>query len=135
LQLKTKVEYQQRDAFSLDSYPANEGPYDIVIVSGLYELFNENAMVLRSLQGIARQLKEGGHIVYTGQPWHPQLNLIAYTLNNHRGTMWKMRPRPQAEMDALVESVGCRKVASHIGIAGIFTVSVARKAAKPGQAD
>lgn len=127
LQLTALVEYQQRDAFDLASYPAEERPYDIIIVSGLYELFGENAMVLRSLQGVAQQLKNGGYLIYTGQPWHPQLDMIAHTLINHRGVPWLMRPRPQAEMDALVASVGCQKIASQVGIDGIFTVSVAQK--------
>lgn len=136
LNLKISIEYQQRDAFDLASYPATESPYDIVIVSGLYELFSENTMVLRSLKGIAQQLKEGGYLIYTGQPWHPQLHLIAYTLTNHRGMPWLMRPRPQAEIDALVaSSIDCKKLTSQIGIAGIFTVSVAQKNATPDAND
>ncbi len=135
LHLKNAITYQLRDAFSTDSYPQDEGPYDIVIVSGLYELFSENAMVLRSLQGIGRQLKAGGHLIYTGQPWHPQLDMIAQTLTNHRGAPWLMRPRPQVELDALVASIGCRKTASQIGIGGIFTVSVAQKTAAPAAGD
>ncbi|NRR33578.1 alpha/beta fold hydrolase [Oxalobacteraceae bacterium] len=126
LQLR-QVSFQCRDAFDDGSYPAEEAPYDIVIVSGLYELFSENAPVLRSLRGIGRQLKAGGHLVYTGQPWHPQLLMIAGTLDNHQGKPWLMRPRPQVEMDALVASAGCTKVGSRIGLEGIFTVSVARK--------
>ena len=129
LQLKNPITYQRRDAFDPDSYPADERPYDIAIVSGLYELFSDNARVLLSLQGIGRQLKEDGCLVYTGQPWHPQLLMIAKTLTNHLGQPWQMRPRPQAELDALVGSMGCTKVHSEIGIAGIFTVSVARCAA------
>ncbi len=131
LQLSAKIDYQQRDAFSPDSYPADEAPYDIAIVSGLYELFSDNEMVLRSLYGVAAQLRDGGHLIYTGQPWHPQVDLIAQTLINHRGTAWVMRPRPQAELDGLVTSVGCHKVGTQIGTAGIFTVSVARKGAAP----
>ncbi|MET3133394.1 alpha-beta hydrolase superfamily lysophospholipase/SAM-dependent methyltransferase [Oxalobacteraceae bacterium GrIS 1.11] len=131
LGLRSSVDYQLRDAFSSDSYPAAEAPYDIVIVSGLYELFSENAMVLRSLQGIASCMKPGGHLIYTGQPWHPQLEMIARTLRNHLGAPWMMRPRPQNEMDALVASAGCHKVGSRIGVAGIFTVSVAQKNAAP----
>jgi alpha-beta hydrolase superfamily lysophospholipase/SAM-dependent methyltransferase len=125
LQLNNRIETQCRDAFAAGSYPAEEDSYDIMIVSGLYELFSDNAPVLESLRGIARQLKPGGHLIYTGQPWHPQLLMIAKTLANHQGKPWQMRPRPQAEMDALVASIGCRKIASHVGIAGIFTVSVA----------
>ncbi|MFZ6658089.1 bifunctional alpha/beta hydrolase/class I SAM-dependent methyltransferase [Undibacterium sp. TJN19] len=127
LQLKNRIDYQCRDAFASSSYPAEEAQYDIVIVSGLYELFSENAPVLTSLQGIQAQLKIGGHLIYTGQPWHPQLAMIAKTLSNHKGAAWQMRPRPQAEMDALVASIGCKKISSQIGIAGIFTVSVAQR--------
>jgi hypothetical protein len=83
--------------------------------------------VLRSLQGIAQSMKPGAHLIYTAQPWHPQLEMIAQTLSNHQGKPWIMRPRPQAEMDGLVASVGCRKLGSQIGVAGIFTVSVAQK--------
>lgn len=136
LQLGHTVQFQRRDAFSADSYPADEAGFDIAIVSGLYELFSDNAQVLRSLQGIAAQLKPGGHLIYTNQPWHPQLEMIAKTLNNHRGQPWHMRPRPQVEMDALVAQAGCRKMASQVGIAGIFTVSVAQReaAAEPAVA-
>jgi alpha-beta hydrolase superfamily lysophospholipase/SAM-dependent methyltransferase len=126
LALKQSVTFEVRDAFSLASYPASAEPFDIVIVSGLYELFSDNHLIAKSLAGIRQQIAQGGHLVYTGQPWHPQLELIANTLNNHRGEMWVMRPRPQAEMDALVNEAGGRKVKTYIGIDGIFTVSVAR---------
>jgi ubiquinone/menaquinone biosynthesis C-methylase UbiE len=131
LQLSAKVDYQLRDAFDAASYPAQEGQYDIVIVSGLHELFSDNALVSASLKGIAGALRPGGHLIYTGQPWHPQLEMIALTLTNHRGQPWQMRPRPQAEMDGLVEDAGCRKIATSIGLEGIFTVSLARKPAAP----
>lgn len=134
LGLRGKLDYQLRDAFSAASYDPAEGRYDIVIVSGLYELFSENAVLQTSLRGIAGVLREGGHLLYTGQPWHPQLEMIAGTLNTHRGGNWTMRPRPQAELDALVAAAGCRKVASQIGLEGIFTVSLARKDAAPGAA-
>ena len=127
LQLKNQITYQCRDAFASTSYREDDGSYDIIIVSGLYELFSDNTLVLNSLRGIQQLLKIDGHLVYTGQPWHPQLALIAGTLRNHQGQAWTMRPRPQAEMDALVASIGCKKVATQLGIAGIFTVSVARR--------
>jgi alpha-beta hydrolase superfamily lysophospholipase/2-polyprenyl-3-methyl-5-hydroxy-6-metoxy-1,4-benzoquinol methylase len=126
LQLHHSVDCQVRDAFALESYPENEGQFDIVIVSGLYELFSDNAMIMRSLQGIKQQLKPGGHIIYTAQPWHPQLLMIAKTLTNHLGKPWLMRPRPQVEMDALIASIDCKKIHTQIGLQGIFTVSVAQ---------
>ena len=134
LQLTAKVDYQLRDAFSPDSYRVDEGLYDIAVVSGLYELFSENAPVSASLRGIAGVLRDGGYLLYTGQPWHPQLDMIALTLTSHRGTPWQMRPRPQAEMDGLVEAAGCRKIATSIGLEGIFTVSLAQKPPAPAAA-
>lgn len=129
LQLKNDVSYQCRDAFASTSYRDDDGAFDIIIVSGLYELFSDNALVLASLRGIQHLLKPGGYLVYTNQPWHPQLALIAGTLHNHKGRPWIMRPRPQSEMDALVASIGCKKVATQLSIAGIFTVSVAQRLA------
>ena len=38
----------------------------------------------RSLAGLADAIPPGGYLVYTGQPWHPQLELIARALTSHR---------------------------------------------------
>jgi hypothetical protein len=84
--------------------------------------------VRRSLAGLAAAIEPGGYLVYTGQPWHPQLAFIARALTSHRGgAAWVMRRRTQAEMDALVEAAGFRKVAQRIDRWGIFTVSLARR--------
>lgn len=132
LDLTLPVYVELADAFSPESYVGQEGRYDIAVVSGLYELFSDNGQVLASLQGVVRSLRPGGYLIYTAQPWHPQLDMIAYTLVNHRGLPWKMRPRPQAEMDGLVALAGACKVDTAIGVDGIFTVSLARKDAAPG---
>jgi hypothetical protein len=68
--------------------------------------------------------------VYTGQPWHPQLELIARALTSHRGGAWVMRRRTQAEMDQLADEAGFRKVAQRIDEWGIFTVSLAQRVAQ-----
>jgi alpha-beta hydrolase superfamily lysophospholipase/SAM-dependent methyltransferase len=126
LALNHTVEYQCRDALSPDSYPVDEPLQDIVVVSGLFELVSENAPVLAALQGIQRQLHPGGHLVYTGLPWHPDWLRHARILNDRRGGPLQMRLRPQVELDALVASIDCRKVLSLIGPGGVHTVSVAR---------
>ena len=80
----------------------------------------------RVLRGIDLDLASGGFLVYTCQPWHPQLELIARALTSHRGgAAWVMRRRTQGEMDQLVETAGFRKVAQRIDEWGIFTVSLA----------
>jgi alpha-beta hydrolase superfamily lysophospholipase len=98
----------------------------LAIVSGLYELFPDNEMVTRSLAGVADAVPSGGFLIYTGQPWHPQLEMIARALTSHRGgAAWVMRRRTQGEMDQLVERAGFRKLAQRIDEWGIFTVSLA----------
>jgi hypothetical protein len=97
-------------------------------VSGLYELFPDNAPVRTSLQGLADAIEPGGLLVYTCQPWHPQLELIARALTSHRGGhAWVMRRRTQAEMDQLVANAGFRKFDQRIDEWGIFTVCLARR--------
>lgn len=116
------------DAFDQASLASLSPRPTLVVVSGLYELFGDNQMISRSLAGIAEALQPGGYIVYTGQPWHPQLNLIARVLTSHRdGQAWVMRRRTQAEMDQLVAAAGLVKITQRIDDWGIFTVSLAQK--------
>ena len=122
--------FEQGDAFDRASLAQVQPRPTLAIVSGLYELFDDNEQVLRSLQGIADAVPEGGWLVYTGQPWHPQLELIARALTSHRaGQAWVMRRRVQAEMDQLVEAAGFEKTDQRIDEWGIFTVSLARRRA------
>ena len=123
----TNVDFEQGDAFDKDSLTALSPRPHIAIVSGLFELFPENAPLQTSLSGIAEILQPGGMLIYTCQPWHPQVELIARTLGNREGNPWIMRRRSQAEMDALVASVGLSKIDQRIDEWGIFTVAVARK--------
>ena len=77
---------------------------------------------------MADALPPGGILLYTGQPWHPQLELIARALTSHRGgAAWVMRRRTQAELDQLVARAGFSKIDQRIDEWGIFTVSVARR--------
>ena len=116
------------DAFDRDDLAAVQPKPTIGIVSGLYELFPDNAIVRRSLAGLAAAIEPGGYLLYTGQPWHPQLELIARALTSHReGQAWIMRRRTQSEMDQLVEAAGFRKIEQRIDEWGIFTVSLAQQ--------
>ncbi|MNF41882.1 Phospholipase YtpA [compost metagenome] len=116
------------DAFDRTDLAALEPKPTLAVVSGLYELFGSNQMVGDSLAGLAAAVEEGGYLVYTGQPWHPQLELIARALTSHRGgEAWVMRRRSQAEMDQLVEAAGFRKITQRIDEWGIFSVSLAQR--------
>ncbi len=115
------------DAFDGAALAATTPQPTIAVVSGLFELFPDNEPVLRSLHGLAAAMESGGHLVYTNQPWHPQLEFIARVLTNREGRPWIMRRHSQAEMDQLVQTAGFEKVSQEIDPWGIFTVSVARR--------
>jgi alpha-beta hydrolase superfamily lysophospholipase/SAM-dependent methyltransferase len=123
----TNVTICEGDAFDRAALAAVTPRPTIGIVSGLYELFPENEPVLRSLRGLADAIEPGGHLIYTNQPWHPQVEFIARVLTNREGKPWIMRRRTQGEMDELVRSAGFVKVSQEIDAWGIFTVSVARR--------
>ena len=100
----------------------------VAIVSGLWELFPDNPVVQRSLRLLHATLADGGYLIYTNQPWHPQLELIARVLVTAEGRPWRMRCRPQAEMDALAREAGFAKRRQWVDDAGIASVTLAQKA-------
>jgi len=117
------------DAFAEAELAALRPHPNLVTVSGLYELFSDNQLVAASLRGLAQAIERGGYLIYTGQPWHPQIELIARTLTSHRGHQpWIMRRRTQAEIDELVRVAGFSKLAQWIDDWGMFSVSLARRA-------
>ncbi|MEZ5384976.1 MAG: bifunctional alpha/beta hydrolase/class I SAM-dependent methyltransferase [Prosthecobacter sp.] len=124
-----RITHVRGDAFDEASLSAVEPKPSIAVVSGLYELFPENEKLQRSLRGLFSAVNPGGWLIYTGQPWHPQVEMIARTLTNRDGQYWIMRRRPQGEMDALVEAAGFKKEKQWIDDFGIFTVSIARSPA------
>ncbi|HEV2686198.1 MAG TPA: bifunctional alpha/beta hydrolase/class I SAM-dependent methyltransferase [Actinomycetota bacterium] len=126
--LASIASFVKGDAFDRASLAAVDPRPTIAIASGLYELFADNTLVRRSLAGLADAIPSGGMLIYTNQPWHPQLELIARSLTSHRGgKAWVMRRRTQAEMDQLVAEAGFVKIDQRIDAWGIFTVSLARR--------
>jgi alpha-beta hydrolase superfamily lysophospholipase/SAM-dependent methyltransferase len=121
----SNVQFVLGDAFDRSSLADIDPRPTIAVVSGLYELFPENDGVLRSLYGLADAMESGGHLIYTCQPWHPQVEFIARALTNREGKPWIMRRRSQAEMDALIRAAGFEKISQKIDPWGIFTVSAA----------
>jgi alpha-beta hydrolase superfamily lysophospholipase len=123
----SNVTFQLGDAFDEASLVAIQPRPNVAIVSGLYELFPENVPVRRSLRGLARGIEPGGCLIYTNQPWHPQVEMIARVLMNRVGRPWIMRRRTQEEMDDLVREAGFEKIHQEIDLWGIFSVSLARR--------
>ncbi|UOP05853.2 bifunctional alpha/beta hydrolase/class I SAM-dependent methyltransferase [Alysiella crassa] len=130
--LEHLVSFEQVDAFNPENYKKMKPKPTLGIVSGLHELFGDNDLVLQSLKGFGEAIGKGGYLIYTNQPHHPQLELIARALTSHKDGRpnWVMRRRSQLEMDGLVEKAGFHKIAQWIDDDGIFTVSLAVKGAK-----
>jgi alpha-beta hydrolase superfamily lysophospholipase/SAM-dependent methyltransferase len=126
----TNVEAEIGDAFDRAALADLEPKPTIAIVSGLHELFPSNTRVRQSLAGLAEALEPGGYLIYTNQPWHPQLEFIARVLPNREGRPWIMRRRTTAEMDELVRQAGFEKTGMEIDRWGMFSVSVAQRSAR-----
>jgi len=129
--MQTVVTARQGDCFDRSTYESLDFDPNIAITSGIFELFSDNGQVLGALSAIHDKLAPEGLILYTNQPWHPQLRFIAKVLTSHKGqSAWVMRRRSQAEMDQLVETAGFKKIQQLSDQWGIFTVSVAVKKSK-----
>lgn len=129
--LQNIARFEKGDAFDRKNLAALTPKATVGIVSGLYELFTDNDMLAASLAGLHSAIEKDGYLIYTGQPWHPQLEMIARALTSHRdGVAWVMRRRTQAEMDQLVREAGFEKITQRIDEWGIFSVSLARRTGK-----
>lgn len=128
-QLQDIVSFQEVNAYERANYQQLDPRPTLGIVSGLHELFPDNDLILQSLYGLGDAIETGGYLIYTGQPWHPQLEMIARALTSHKegSPNWVMRRRSQQEMDQLVEQAGFQKIHQWIDEDGIFTVSLAIK--------
>ena len=123
------VDYQQGDAFDRESLAQLNPKPTLAVISGLFELIPDNEPIMNALNGLSAAMDTGSFLVYTNQPWHPQVEYIARVLTNREGDPWIMRRRTTEEMDALVAAAGFEKIEMLIDEWGIFSVSVASKAA------
>jgi alpha-beta hydrolase superfamily lysophospholipase len=123
----SNVRFEGSDAFDYDALTKITPAPNIAVVSGLYELFGDNQKVLTSLRGLAHAMRGGGHLIYTNQPWHPQIEMIARVLTNRDSQPWIMRRRTQEEIDDLVHAAGFEKIDTLVDRWGIFTVSLAKR--------
>jgi alpha-beta hydrolase superfamily lysophospholipase/SAM-dependent methyltransferase len=115
------------NAFDRSSYEGLSPRPTIGVISGVLELFPTNDAPRTLLEIFGEQIAPDGILIYTNQPWHPQLKYIAGVLKNREGKPWIMRRRTQEEMDELVRAAGFVKEAQLTDRWGIFTVSRARR--------
>jgi SAM-dependent methyltransferase len=120
------VRYERGDAFSAQSIAAIDPKPDVIIVSGLYELFSDHAMIVRSLAALREAAAHGATILVTTQVAHPQLDLIANVLPNREGVPWIMECRPVALTEQWLLEAGFTIVGSETEPLGLFALTEAR---------
>lgn len=130
----TGMRFTNHDCFDPESYSKLDFEPNITIISGIFELFSDNNIVSNAISGVASISAPNSSVIYTGQPWHPQLKTIAYVLNSHKGTDWVMRRRAQKELDKVFRYNGIEKESMLIDDYGIFTVSCGKIKKEPIQA-
>ena len=118
------IRFTNYSCFEADTYRKLDYTPNITIISGIFELFGDNALAAEAIKGVVT-ISDNGYIVYTGQPWHPQLKTIAFVLKSHQEKDWVMRRRSQRELDGLFALHGVKKESMLIDDFGIFTVSLA----------
>ena len=121
------ISFVNYDCFDKETYKKINYKPNIVIISGVFELFEDNKMLENTISGVTEILDKDAAVIYTGQPWHPQLKQIALVLNSHKGSgkSWLMRRRSEKELDSLFEKYNLKKEKMLIDNEGIFTVSLA----------
>ncbi len=115
------VRVERRDAFS-NADLAELAPCDVVIVSGLHEIIDDDALIQGHFSQVARLVKPGGTFIVTIQPDHPQLEFIARVLTTHTGRPWAMRLRSQELIEAWARGAGFRLIDAEMEEQGIFGV-------------
>jgi 2-polyprenyl-3-methyl-5-hydroxy-6-metoxy-1,4-benzoquinol methylase len=118
------IRFKQADAFNAANYGDR---WDIVVASGFWEIIDEDALVKGCIQNIATCLDTGGSLVFTIQPYHPQLEMAARALTSNTGKPWIMRLRSLDLYKQWLKEAGLEYVSHDMEKHQIFGVVKARK--------
>jgi hypothetical protein len=120
------VVFETGNAFDPASLATIQPAPNAVVVSGLYEILPDDELIRPHFGHVRRILADGGAFVFTAQPHHPQLELIARTLVNRDGQPWVMRLRSIETLTAWAREAGFTEFTSRTDPWGIFHVITAR---------
>lgn len=119
------AKFEQADAFS-DADLARVSPKpNLIVVSGLHEIIPDNATIEQHFKQLAAIAPRPATLVFTIQPWHPQVEFIARVLKSHTGMPWVMRLRSWAQTHAWAAAAGWKIRSTRMDSQGIFGVIVA----------
>lgn len=123
------VRYERGDAFDPASIGTIEPRPNVIVVSGLHELFLDHGRIQRSLAALHEKAAPGAAIFVTTQVSHPQLDFIANVLPNREGVPWIMECRASSLTERWLAEAGFEVVRTETEPLGLFAVTKARKRA------
>jgi hypothetical protein len=126
-QLGVKARIEQADAFSDADLGKVQPRPNVVVVSGLHEILPDDALIQHHFHQLYQTLPDQGTLIFTIQPYHPQLELIARTLPSHTGRPWVMRLRSWEQTRHWAEAAGFRNFQVRMEPNQIFGVVTAEK--------
>ena len=127
LQFGVDAAIEQADAFNDSDLDRVQPRPNVVIVSGLHEILPNDQLIKHHFQQLYRILDNSGTLIFTIQPQHPQLEMIARTLPAHTGLPWVMRVRSWELVRQWAEEAGFQDFQVQMEPNGIFGVVTAEK--------
>lgn len=127
LQFGVTAAIEQADAFNDSDLDRVQPRPNVVIVSGLHEILPNDQLIKHHFQQLYRILDDSGTLIFTIQPQHPQLEMIARTLPAHTGLPWVMRVRSWELVHQWAEEAGFQNFQVQMEPNGIFGVVTAGK--------
>ena len=127
LQFGVTAQIEQADAFNDADLDRVSPRPNVVIVSGLHEILPNDDLIKHHFQQLYRILDTSGTLIFTIQPQHPQLEMIARTLPAHTGLPWVMRVRSWELTRRWAEEAGFHNFQVQMEPNGIFGVVTAKK--------
>ena len=104
--LRVNAHFAQADAFDGADLGRVAPKPNLIIVSGLHEIIPDDALIERHFRQIAAVAARPATLIFTIQPWHPQLEFIARVLKSHTGKPWVMKLRPWETTRVWAENAG-----------------------------
>jgi len=126
-QFGVTAQIEQADAFNDQDLDRVQPKPNVLIVSGLHEILPNDTLIKHHFQQLYRILDNAGTLIFTIQPQHPQLEMIARTLPAHTGLPWVMRVRSWELVRQWAEEAGFQDFQVQMEPNGIFGVVTAQK--------
>ena len=101
-----KLEYKVADALNEDDFVFENKNPDIMVASGFYDWFNDEAVIRKSMQLIYNSLKQGGYFVFSTQAGHVDLEMTNAVFKDFNNQQLAMAVWPQEKIREILSDIG-----------------------------